>query len=612
MYKYRKIADNLYWVGSNDRRLMLFENLYPVPNGVSYNCYLSVGEVNILFDTVHVSAADNLICNLQSLLPDGRLDYVIVNHMEPDHSGTLSLLLHEYPNVKIICNEKTLTIINRFFKLKNQAVLVNDGEQMTIGGKTYVFVTAPMVHWPEVMVTYNATDKYLFSADAFGTFGALGGSIFADELNFETDILPEARRYYCNIVGKYGAQVTALLQKASELDIKLLLPLHGPVWRRDIPLFVNKYVNWACYKAEENTAVIFYASIYGNTETAAEILSTRLAEKGVGNVKLYDVSVTDPSYLLAEAFRAKTLVFAAPTHNAGLFRNMETFLTEISSHNLQNRSIAFIGNGTWGPLSQKIMPTILAKNKNFNLIGEPLIIESAVKAADLKKIDALAAAIAADLTSRPDVEIKAGEVDPSAMFKLSYGLFVLTSQANGKDNGCIINTCTQITDNPKRISIAVNKANLTCEQIQKTGVFNVSVFSEKAVFDQFKHFGFQSGRNTDKFADMLDCPRSANGLYYITENCNAFISGKVIDSKDYGTHILFIADVVESKTISGDASTTYQYYFENIKPKPVPKSEPRKGYICKICGYFHEGDLPEDFICPLCKHGVEDFEPAEM
>ena len=613
MYCVKKMTDDLYWVGGSDRRLALFENVYPIPNGVSYNAYLLLDEKTVLLDTVDRSIADLFFENVAHILNGRKLDYVIVNHMEPDHCAVLQDLVLRYPEVKIVCNAKTVTMIRNFFTfdIDSRAVIVKEMDTLCTGRHTFAFVMAPMVHWPEAMVSYDATTKTLFSADAFGTFGALNGNLYADEVNFKTEYLADARRYYTNIVGKYGTQVQALLKKAAAIEIETICPLHGPVWRKDIAWFLDKYVHWATYQPEETAVVIAYASVYGNTENAANILAGMLADKGVRNVKVYDVSATHPSYIVSECFRASHLVFLSTTYNAGMFVNMENLVHDIVHHNLQNRTIALVENGSWAPTAAGLMRAEFQKLKNCTILDEGVSIRSSLKEDQLAQMEALADALVASMPAQkpvPAQEKPAGLVEQNAMFSLSYGLFVLTARDGAKDNGCIINTVTQLTDSPKRISIAVNKANLTHDMIVKTGEFNVSVLSNDAPFALFQHYGFQSGRNTDKFAGVQGMARSTNGIYYIPYCTSAFLSAKVTQTVEFETHTLFIADVTEAKLLSNVPSMTYAYYFANVKPKPAVLQK-QTGWVCKICGWVYEGEeLPPDIVCPLCKHGAADFE----
>ncbi len=611
MYCVKKMTEDLYWVGGNDRRLALFENVYPIPRGVSYNAYVVLDEKTVLLDTVDQSVAPIFFENLAHVLNGRKLDYLIVNHMEPDHAATIEAVVLRYPEVRLVCNKKTAQMMKNFFSfdVDSRVHLVAEMDTLTTGRHTFAFVMAPMVHWPEVMVTYDATTKTLFAADAFGTFGALGGNLYADEVNFQTEWLDDARRYYTNIVGKYGTQVQTLLKKAATIDIEMICPLHGPVWRKDIGWFIDKYVHWATYTPEDEAVVIAYASVYGNTETAANILAGKLADLGVRDVRIYDVSATHASYLISECFRASHLVFLSTTYNAGMFVNMENLVHDIVNHNLQNRTIALVENGSWAPTAGGLMRAEFSKLKNCTILDEMVTIKSSLKPDQLTQLDALAEAIVASMPKHEvPVHTADAPVEQNAMFSLSYGLFVLTARDGAKDNGCIINTVTQLTDTPKRISIAVNKANLTHDMIQKTGMFNVSVLSNDAPFAIFQHYGFQSGRDVDKFAGVQGMARATNGVYYLPYCTNAFISAKVTQTIEFETHTLFIADVTEARQLSEVPSMTYAYYFANVKPKPS-KLEEQHGWVCKICGYVYEGeDLPADFICPLCKHGAEDFE----
>lgn len=609
MHNERKITQDLYFVGGSDRRIALFENIYPLENGVSYNSYLLTDEKTVLLDTVDNSISELFFENISAVLGGRPLNYVIVNHMEPDHAATLGEVISRYPDVKIVGNQKTLKLIGQFFSIdvSDRFISVKDGDSLNTGKHTLSFHMAPMVHWPEVMVTYDATDKILFSADAFGTFGALSGNIFADELNFKEEWLPEARRYYSNIVGKYGKQVENLLKKAAKLDIAMLCPLHGPIWRDDINWLVSKYADWASYTPEEQGVLILCGSVYGHTENAAEYLAAQLAQKGIKNIKLYDVSKTHPSYLISEAFRLSHIVFASVAYNMGIFPKMDDLLNEICAHNLQNRSISIIENGSWAPVAGKLMRQKLETLKNVSFLGETITLNSARDDKNTRELDELAQQIADTI----DIKKENTEVNNDALTNLSYGLFVLSAKEGEKDNGCIINTVMQVTNSPNRIAVGVNKSNYTHGMIERTGVFNISVLSQSAKFDTFKRFGFQSGADTDKFSDFADKARDKNGIFHLTSECNSFISARVENVIDCGTHSIFIANVEDSAVLNDEPSVTYSYYHEHIKPTPAANADgAKKKWVCKICGYVYEGnELPEDFVCPLCKHGAQDFEP---
>ena len=617
MYCVRKVTDDLTWIGANDRRLALFEGVYKIPMGVSYNSYVLLDEKTVVFDTVDASASKQYLENLDHVLGGRKLDYVIVQHMEMDHAATLGELVVHHPEVTIVCNELVAQMMEQFFdfSVRSRLHLVAEGDTFCTGKHTFTFVAAPMVHWPEVMVTYDIGEKILFSADAFGTFGAMNGAIFADEVDFDNEYMDEARRYYCNIVGKYGPQVQSLLKKVHGLDIKRICPLHGFVWRRNLEDYFDKYVKWSTYTPEETGVMIAYASVYGNTENTAEIISSRLRDLGIKTV-MFDVSVTPASEIIAAAFKWSHLLFASTTYNAGIFVSMEELLNDLAAHNIQNRTVAFVENGSWAPTSGGLMRKIMSGCKDMTILEETLTLKSSLKPQQEEQLDALINAISATIPrfEKPVIDEAAmaeATVDPIAIQKFSYGLFVLTARSGDKDNGCIINTAAQLTSSPNRINIAVNKANFTHDMILNTGVFNISVLAEDTSFDTFKRFGFASGKDADKFEGFLEnTARSANGLLYVTAGTNAFMSAKVIEAHDYGSHTLFVAELTEAEVLRDEPSVTYAYYFEHIKPKPQPKIEEEKhGYVCKICGYVYEGEtLPPDFICPLCKHGAEDFE----
>lgn len=399
MHCVKKVTDDLYWIGGSDRRLALFENVYPIPRGVSYNSYVLLDEKTVLLDTVDASISGLFFENLEYVLNGRTLDYLIVNHMEPDHCAVIGDVVRRYPDVKLVCNAKTVPMLKQFFNfpVEDRTVIVKEMDTLCTGKHTFAFVMAPMVHWPEAMVSYDTVDKILFSADGFGTFGAINGNLFADEVDFERDWLDDARRYFINIVGKYGVQVQNLLKKAATLEIKMICPLHGPIWRENLGWFIEKYDTWSSYKPENQAVMIAYASIYGNTQNAAEILASKLADKGVKNIAMYDVSVTDPSVIVSESFRCSHLVFAAPSYNGGIFTKMETVLSELKAHSLQNRTVAIMENGTWAPVAGKQMREIFAGMKNIELLEEGVTIRSAVKEAQEASLEALAEKIASSL-----------------------------------------------------------------------------------------------------------------------------------------------------------------------------------------------------------------------
>ncbi len=396
MYCSRKITDRISYIGASDRRIALFENVYPVPEGASYNSYFIDDSKTVVIDTVDRAVSKQFFENIRHMLAGRKLDYVIVNHMEPDHAASLEELIMRYPEVTVICNDKTKKMINQFFEfdIDARAQIVAEGDSLNTGAHTFRFFMAPMVHWPEVMITYEESQKILFSADAFGNFGALSGGIFDDETEIDYN---EARRYYTNIVGKYGPQVQAALKKAATLDIRMIAPLHGVIFRTNLTDIIGMYDKWSRYEPEEKAVLIPYASVYGNTESVAAVIAAKLADRGV-RTKMYDVSAVHASYILSEAFRYSHIIFLSTTYNAGVFVNMENLLHDIANHNLQHRTIAFVENGSWGPMATKGMKAILEACKNMTYIEKSVTVKSALKEGQMTDIDALVEAVVASMT----------------------------------------------------------------------------------------------------------------------------------------------------------------------------------------------------------------------
>ena len=399
MHCTKELKKGLFWVGGSDRKLHRFESQYPIPRGVSYNAYVLMDEKTVLLDTVDQSISGQFLENLDHVLAGRSLDYLVVNHMEPDHCATVGDVVRRHPETTLVCNQKTVPMLEQFFgaAATKNLLLVKEGDTLCTGGHTLTFVMMPMVHWPEAMVTYDVTDKTLFSADAFGSFGALNGHLFADEVHFETEWLSDARRYFTNIVGKYGTPVQSILKKAGGLEISMICPLHGPVWRKDFGWILDKYQRWSTCTPEDQAVVIYYASVYGNTENAAQILAMELANQGVEDVRLYDTAVTHVSELAGEAFRASHLVFAAPTIDGGVFPAMDTLLHHLAAHALHDRTVAVMDNGTWAPTAAKQMTQQLSTMKNMKVLEPAISLKSSVKEGDRQQLSALAAAIAADL-----------------------------------------------------------------------------------------------------------------------------------------------------------------------------------------------------------------------
>ena len=592
-----QITKDIRYIGVNDRTIDLFEGQYRVPNGMAYNSYLILDEKIAVMDTVDIHFTHEWLDNLSHALGGRTPDYLIVQHMEPDHSANIMQFLSVYPTARIVSSAAAFRMMKQFFgkDLSEGGIVITDGDTLSLGKHSLVFASAPMVHWPEVMVTYDATDRVLFSADAFGKFGTTD----ADE-----DWACEARRYYFGIVGKYGAPAQALLKKASALDISIICPLHGPVLTENLSYYINLYDTWSSYTPEDDGVLIAYTSVYGNTKRAVELLAQKLRDMGCPKVVLTDLARADMAEAVEDAFRYSKLVLATTTYCNGIFPFMREFIHHLTERDYQSRTVGLIENGTWAPNAAKTMQKMLAGAKDLTFAAEPVRILSALNEDSMKQLDALAEALGGEYRSE---ESGASRNDPAALFSIGYGLYVVTTNDGQKDNGLIVNTVTQVTDSPKRVAVTVNKQNYSFHTIRKTGLLNVNCLSTEAPFKVFETFGFQSGRSVNKF-ENCNPKRSRNGLVVLQKHINAFLSLKVAEYVDLGTHGMFICDVTESRVLSSTPTMTYTYYQENVKPKPeVPKS---KGYVCKICGYVYEGDpLPEDFICPLCKHGASDFEP---
>lgn len=592
------ITTDIKYVGVNDHEVDLFEGQYVVPNGMAYNSYVVLDEKIAVMDTVDIRFTHEWLDNLNEVLEGKKPDYLVVQHMEPDHAANIQNFMNVYPDTTIVANKKCFGIMDQFFDLDPSVkrLAVAEGDTLTLGKHTLAFVFAPMVHWPEVMVTYDTTDKVLFAADGFGKFGAN---------DVEEDWACEARRYYIGIVGKYGAQVQALLKKAAGLDIQIICPLHGPVLKENLGYYLNLYDTWSSYRVESEGIVIAYTSVYGNTKKGVELLASKLKEKGCPKISVYDLARDDMSEAVEDAFRYGKLVLATTTYNAEIFPFMHTFIAHLTERNFQNRTVAFIQNGSWAPLATKVMKKLLDGCKNLTYAETEVTIKSALKADSKEAIEKLADELCRDyIAQSPET---ANKNDMTALFKIGYGLYVVTCNDGKKDNGLIVNTVTQLTDTPNRVAVNINKQNYSHHVIKQTGKMNVNCLSVEAPFSVFQHFGFQSGRTADKFADY-EALYSDNGLPFLPRYINAFMSLEVESYVDLGTHGMFICTVSEARVMSDKETMTYTYYQKNVKPKP--QTEGKKGYVCKVCGYIYEGDtLPDDYICPLCKHGVADFEP---
>ena len=591
------ITKDIKYIGVNDKAIDLFEGQYIVPNGMAYNSYAVIDKKIAIMDTVDAAFTHEWLDNIEEALGGRKPDYLVVQHMEPDHSANIGNFMKAYPDAQIVSSAKAFAMMNNFFgtDFAGRSIVVGDGDTLELGSHTLTFVTAPMVHWPEVIVTYDSLDKVLFSADGFGKFGAFD----ADE-----DWACEARRYYVGIVGKYGAQVQALLKKAANLDIEKICPLHGPILTENLGYYLNLYNTWSSYGIESDGIMIAYTSVYGNTKKAVELLAERLKAKGCPKVVVNDLARCDMAEAVEDAFRYGRIVFATTTYNADIFPFMKTFIEHLTERNFQNRTVAFIENGSWAPLAAKVMKGMLEGCKNLTFADTTVKIKSALSNESKEQIEALADELCRDYLAQSDET--ADKNDLSALFNIGYGLYVVTSNDGKKDNGLIVNTVTQVTNTPNRVAVTINKDNYSHHIIQQTGIMNVNCLSVDAPFKVFENFGFQSGRSVNKFADCTPL-RSDNGLAFLPRYINSFMSLKVEQYVDLGTHGMFICSVTEARVLSDKETMTYTYYQNNVKPKP--QTEGKKGFVCKICGWIYEGDeLPDDIVCPLCKHGAADFE----
>ena len=591
------ITSDIRYAGVNDHKVDLFEGQYKVPAGMSYNSYVIMDSKIAVMDTVDAGFTHEWLDNLEEVLGGKSPDYLIVQHMEPDHSGSISAFAKKYPQAAVVSSAKAFAMMKQFYgeDFEDNRVVIAEGSTLELGKHTLSFVAAPMVHWPEVMMTYDNADKVLFTADGFGKFGAL---------DVEQDWTDEARRYYIGIVGKYGAQVQAVLKKAAGLEIEHICPLHGPVLSEDLGKYISLYNIWSSYDIESEGIVICYTSVYGNTKKAAEALAQKLREKGCPEVVVNDLARCDMSKAVADAFRYSKLVLATTTYNAEIYPFMREFIDHLTERGFKNRTVALIENGSWAPLAAKIMKEKLSGCKDITFAETVVKIKSAMNSENSEQIDKLSDELCREYIARSGSS--ANKNDMTALYRIGYGLYVVTSNDGKRDNGLIVNTVTQVSDNPNRIAVNINKANYSHHVIKQTGIMNVNCLSVDAPFRVFERFGFQSGRNADKF-EGIETAKSDNGLAILPEYINAVMSLKVEDYVDLGSHGMFICSVTEARVMSDRDTMTYTYYQNNVKPKP--ETDGKKGWVCKICGFIYEGDeLPDDYICPLCKHGAADFE----
>ena len=567
-----QITKDIRYVGVNDHQVDLFEGQYSVPNGMAYNSYVILDEKVAVMDTVDKSFTHQWLDNLAAVLGTRKPDYLVVQHMEPDHAANIANFMKVYPETTVVSSAKAFAMMQNFFgtDYADRRVVVGEGSTLTLGKHTLTFVTAPMVHWPEVIVTYDSTDKVLFSADGFGKFGALDADESWDD---------EARRYYIGIVGKYGAQVQALLKKAAGLDIQIICPLHGPVLTENLGHCLNLYDIWSGYRVESEGIVIAYTSVYGHTKEAAELLAQKLEAKGCPRVVVHDLARCDMAEAVADAFRYGKLVLATTTYNADVFPFMKEYIHHLTERNFRNRTVALMENGSWAPLAAKTMRGMLEGCRNLTFTETTVRILSALNEESREQVETLAAELCRDYLAQHSET--ANKNDLTALFNIGYGLYVVTSSDGIRDNGLIVNTVSQVTNTPNRVAVTINKENYSHHIIRQTGVMNVNCLDVSAPFEVFRTFGFQSGRTADKFAGM-ETLRSDNGLVFLPRYINSFLSLKVENYVDLGTHGMFICTVTEARVISDRETMSYTYYQNNVKPKPA--TEGKKGFVCKVCG----------------------------
>ena len=592
------VTNDIRYIGVNDHQVDLFEGQYVVPNGMCYNSYVILDDKIAIMDTVDQNFTHEWLDNLQNALGGRKPSYLVVQHMEPDHAANIDNFMKIYPETTVVSSAKAFTMMKQFFgtDYSENHMIIKEGSVLNLGRHELHFVAAPMVHWPEVMMTYDAFDKALFTADGFGKFGALDCEEPWDD---------ESRRYYIGIVGKYGQQVQNVLKKAAGLDIQMICPLHGPVLKENLGHYLHLYDLWSSYTPEKDGIVIAYTSVYGHTKKGVELLAQQLKDKGCPEVKVYDLARDDMSAAVSDAFCYNKLVLATTTYNADVYPFMKEYIHHLTERNFQNRTVAFVENGSWAPLATKVMKEMLADSRNLTYTDNTVRILSALSDDSRNQIDALTTELCKEYMAQDNET--ANKNDLTALFNIGYGLYVVTSNDGQKDNGLIVNTVSQLTDNPNRVAVVINKANYSHHVIEKTGILNVNCLDVTAPFSIFERFGFQSGRTVDKFEGMEKL-RSDNGLCFLPHYINSFMSLKVENYVDMGTHGMFICSVTEARVMNKNATMTYAYYHSDVKPKP--KTEGKKGWVCKICGWIYEGDeLPADIVCPLCKHGAADFEP---
>ena len=586
-----EVSKKIRYVGVSDYDIELFEGQYKVPNGMAYNSYVILDEKVAVMDTVESNKVNEWLDEVAIALDKRNPDYLVIHHVEPDHSSGIKAFIKAYPNVAVVATKMAFDMLENFFGLEIDAskrIVATNGDVLRLGGGQLTFFSASMVHWPEVMVSYFDEESTLFSADAFGKFGAF---------DCEEEWTCEARRYYYGIVGKYGEQVQALLGKISSLNITCICPLHGPVLKDNVSYYLSLYDIWSSYRYETDGVMIAYTSVYGNTEKAVMELAEKIKRMGCPKVVVTNLADCDLHEAVEDAFRYSKLVLATTTYNNGIFPFMRHFIEALAERNFQNRTVGFIENGSWACNAVKEMKSLLSKSKELKFLDSVVSIKSSINDANHTQIELLAKQLCENYNALEPM-------DMTALFRIGYGLYAVSSRDGEKDNMLIVNTVTQVTAVPNRIAVTINKENYSHHIIKKTGYMNVQCLTESTPMSLFERFGFVSGRNVDKL-EGIKTTRSSNGLAVLTDNINSYMSLRVESYVDLDTHGMFVCAVDDAKVLNNKKTMTYEYYHSNVKPKPTAK----KGYVCKICGYVYDGEpLPPDFVCPLCKHGASDFE----
>ncbi len=592
------VTDDILYVGVNDHKVDLFEGQYEVPNGMAYNSYLIMDEKIAVMDTVDVNFGSEWLINIEKKLGGRQPDYLIVQHMEPDHSANIADFMQYYKNAQIVSSEKAFAMMKNFFgtDFEGRKVVIKSGDTLRLGQHALIFVEAPMVHWPEVVVTYDVKDKVLFAADGFGKFGAN---------DVTEDWADEARRYYIGIVGMYGDFVQAILKVAADLDIEIICPTHGPVLKENLGYYIDLYDKWSSYTPEEEGIVIAYTSVYGHTKEAVQLLAKNLEAKKAPKVVVYDLARDDMSAAVSDAFRYSKLVLATTTYNGSMYPFMHDFIHRLVEHKFKKRTVALIENGSWAPQAARLMKEMLSQCEQIEFTKNNVHIMSALDEKNYDEMEKMAYELCQEYVEHDD-EL-ANKNNMTALFKIGYGLYVITTKDGDKDTGCIANSVVQLTNSPNRVAVTLNKANFTHDVVLSSKKLNVNCLSQDAPFEVFTNFGFQSGRDVNKF-ETWPLLRADNGIAYLPKYINSFMSLSVEAMEDFGTHTMFVCSIDEARVISSRETMTYNYYQDNVKPKP--EAAKKKGFVCQVCGYIYEGDeLPADFICPICKHPASDFKP---